>query len=466
MAENRIHMKEQPPEERIHNFKEVPYGYTEEEAVQEAERCLQCKKPKCMEGCPVNVDIPGFIKLVKEKKFIEAALTIKETNSLPAVCGRVCPQEEQCEIQCVLGKKGDPIAIGNLERFAADYEREHRTEQVSRIEPVHDEKIAVIGAGPSGLTAAGDLVRKGYRVDIFEALHKPGGVLTYGIPQFRLPKEIVFQEVEELVCMGVNLKTNHIIGKIITVDELLNEEGYAAVFIGTGAGLPMFLNIEGENLCGVYSANEYLTRSNLMKAYLDEAVTPILRGKRVITVGGGNVAMDSARTALRLGADESIIVYRRAKEQMPARNAEIHHAEEEGIIFNFLHNPVRIFGDENGYVCGMECIKMELGEPDASGRKRPIPIEGSEIRLDCDTVIIAIGNRPNPIIPSTTEGLIVTKWGTIEADAETGKTSMERVYAGGDIVTGAATVILAMGAGKSAASEIDRLLSGDTPEEG
>lgn len=457
MAEKRIIMKEQPPEKRIRNFEEVPYGYTEQEAVKEAERCLQCKKPLCMDGCPVNVDIPGFIRLIKEKKFIEAAEKIKETNSLPAVCGRVCPQEEQCEKQCVLGKKHEPIAIGNLERFAADYERNNRKNRISRIEKTRSEKIAVVGAGPSGLTAAGDLIRRGYSVDIFEALHKPGGVLTYGIPQFRLPKEIVFNEVEDLVSLGVNLKTNHIIGKIISVEELLNKEGYDAVFIGTGAGLPMFMSIEGENLCGVYSANEYLTRSNLMKAYLEESSTPILRGERAVTVGGGNVAMDSARTAIRLGAKESIVVYRRAREQMPAREAEIHHAEQEGIIFNYLQNPVRILGDEKGYVRGIECIKMELGEPDESGRRRPIPIQGSEFSLECDIVIIAIGNRPNPIIPATTAGLIATKRGTIEADPETGKTTMEKVYAGGDIVTGAATVILAMGAGKTAAESIDRL---------
>ncbi|MFC1479145.1 NADPH-dependent glutamate synthase [Planctomycetota bacterium] len=458
MVEKRVDMKEQPPEERVCNFKEVPYGYTPEEALFEAGRCLQCKKPRCVEGCPVNVDIPGFIKLITEEKFIESAEKIKETNSLPAVCGRVCPQEEQCEKQCVLGKKHDPIAIGHLERFASDYQRENSTKEVAKTEVTRKEKIAIVGAGPSGLTAAGDLNRKGYQVDIFEALHKPGGVLTYGIPQFRLPKEIVFKEVNELVKMGVTLKTNHIIGKIITVEELLNEEGYDAVFIGTGAGLPMFLKIEGENLCGVYSANEYLTRSNLMKAYLEDSTTPILRGERVVTVGGGNVAMDSARTALRLGAKESIIVYRRAKEQMPARNAEIHHAEQEGIIFNFLQNPIKILGDEKGYVKGMECIKMELGEPDDSGRRRPIPIEGSEFKLDCDIVIIAVGNRPNPIIPSTTKGLLISKWGTIEAD-ETGKTSMDHVYAGGDIVTGAATVILAMGAGKEAAEAIDKLFS-------
>jgi len=458
--EPRVKMQEQSPEERIKNFREVPYGYTPEEAMREASRCLQCKRPRCVKGCPVNVDIPGFIKLIAEGKFIEAAYKIKETNSLPAVCGRVCPQEDQCERECVLGKKHEPVAIGNLERFAADYQREHDTREVKPVEITRPHRIAVVGAGPAGLTAAGDLIRKGYKVDIYEALHKPGGVLTYGIPEFRLPKEIVFKEVDELVKMGVGLYTNHIIGKIITVEELLSTEGYAAVFLGTGAGLPLFLHIEGENLCGVYSANEYLTRSNLMKAYEEDAVTPILRGERVVTVGGGNVAMDAARTALRLGARESIIVYRRSREEMPAREAEIHHAEEEGVIFNFLQNPVRILGDERGYVRAVECIRMKLGEPDESGRRRPVPIEGSEFTIECDVVVIAIGNNPNPIIASTTPGLETGRKGTIVADEETGKTSIENVYAGGDIVTGAATVILAMGAGKKAAAAIHRSLAG------
>ncbi|MFC1581944.1 NADPH-dependent glutamate synthase [Planctomycetota bacterium] len=454
----RVKMQEQNADERRRNFKEVPYGYTPEEAREEADRCLQCKKPLCVEGCPVEVDIPGFIKLIAEGKYEEAAICIKTTNSLPAVCGRVCPQEEQCEKTCVLAKKFESVAIGNLERFASDYQREQCESTTKKVPVTRKARIAIVGAGPAGLTAAGDLIRLGYQVVIYEALHKPGGVLTYGIPEFRLPKEIVFREVAELVKMGAELHTDHIIGKIITIDELIKDEGFAAVFVGSGAGLPRFMRIEGENLCGVYSANEYLTRNNLMKAYEDEAATPVMRGNRVITVGGGNVAMDSARTALRLGAEESIIVYRRAREQMPARGAEIHHAEQEGIDFQLLTNPIAIMGDEKGYVTGMTCIRMELGEPDDSGRRRPVPIEGSEFDIACDTVIIAIGNSPNPIIPSTTPGLKMSRWGTIEADEETGRTSMPAVFAGGDIVTGAATVILAMGAGKNAAVAIDAML--------
>ncbi|MFH1706780.1 MAG: NADPH-dependent glutamate synthase [Planctomycetota bacterium] len=459
MVDARVRMQEQAPGERKSNFKEVPFGYTPEEAAREGKRCLQCKKPKCVEGCPVRVDIPGFIKCIVAGDHVRAAAVIKTTNTLPAVCGRVCPQEEQCEKLCVLGKKHEPIAIGNLERFAADFQREHDATPVQAIVQTRKERVAIVGAGPAGLTAAGDLLRKGYGVDIYEALHKPGGVLTYGIPEFRLPKAIVFKEVDELVQMGARLFPNHIIGKLITVAELFKQEGYAAVFIGTGAGLPMFLKVEGENLCGVYSANEYLTRSNLMKAYDSEGTTPILRGRRVVTVGGGNVAMDSARTALRLGAAESIIVYRRSREEMPARQAEIHHAEEEGIKFHYLQNPVKIIGDDKACVKAIRCIRMELGAPDESGRRRPVPVAGSEFDLECDTVIVAIGNRPNPIIPATTPGLTATKHGTIQADEATGLTALPGVYAGGDIVTGAATVILAMGAGKTAADSIDRMLT-------
>ncbi len=459
MVEDRINMREQDPKKRASNFEEVPFGYSEEEAIREAERCLQCKNPKCVEGCPVNVDIPGFVSLIKEGKFLEAADRIKQTNSLPAVCGRVCPQEEQCESRCVLNKKFESVAIGNLERFAADYQREHDTRETQQAEITQDKKVAIVGAGPAGLTAAGDLIRRGFNVDIYESLHKPGGVLVYGIPEFRLPKEIVFKEVDELSKMGVGIHMNHVIGRTITVEELMNEEGYSAVFVGSGAGLPRFLNIPGENLCGVYSANEYLTRSNLMKAYKENSETPIFKGKKIVTVGGGNVAMDAARTALRLGAETSTIVYRRSREEMPARNAEIHHAEQEGIIFNYLQNPVQILGDEKGFVRAVECVKMELGEPDDTGRRRPKPVAGSEFELECDTVIVAVGNRPNPLIPQTTPEIETSDWGTINADDDTGETSMANVYAGGDIVTGAATVILAMGAGKKAAAAIAEKLS-------
>lgn len=450
----RIPMREQDPSERSSNFNEVPIGYSEEEAVAEAQRCLKCKKPLCVQGCPVNVKIPEFIGLIAEGKFAEAAQKLKETNALPAICGRVCPQEEQCESKCILGKKGDPVAVGNLERFAADWERQHGEVTIPEKKLPNGKKIAVIGSGPAGLTCAGELVKDGFDVTIFEALHEPGGVLVYGIPEFRLPKQIVRQEINYLEKLGVRIEKNFIVGKTATIDDLLNEEGFCAVFVGSGAGLPSFMNIKGENLIGVYSANEYLTRSNLMKAFQNNAHTPIMKGKRVVTVGGGNVAMDSARTALRLGAEKSMIVYRRSETEMPARKAEIHHAKEEGIEFHLLCNPVEIKGNDDGFVKKIKCIKMELGEPDNSGRRSPKPVAGSEFELDCDVVIIAIGNKPNPLIPSSTPQLKVSKWGTIEADESNGKTSMKKVYAGGDIVTGAATVILAMGAGKIAAKSI------------
>lgn len=450
----RINMQEQDPAARIKNFNEVPFGYTEEEAVKEAQRCLQCKKPKCVEGCPVEVKIPEFIGLIAEGKFAESALKLKETNALPAICGRVCPQEEQCEIKCVLGKKGDPVAIGNLERFSADWERENTEIKAPEIKPKNGKKVGVVGSGPAGLTVAGELAKEGFDVTVFEALHESGGVLVYGIPEFRLPKEIVKKEIHYLELLGVKVVKNFVVGKTATIDELMQEEGFDAMFVGSGAGLPAFMRIPGENFIGVYSANEYLTRSNLMKAYKDNATTPIIRGKNVVTVGGGNVAMDSARTALRLGAEHSYIVYRRSEVEMPARNAEIHHAKEEGIEFNLLTNPIEILADEKGFVCGMRCIRMELGEPDASGRRRPVPVKGSEFEIECDVVIIAIGNKPNPLIPNTTPDIDVSKWGTIVANEADGRTSKKFVYAGGDIVTGAATVILAMGAGKVAARSI------------
>jgi glutamate synthase (NADPH/NADH) small chain len=446
-------MPEQDPRRRRHNFEEVPYGFTEELAMMEAKRCLKCKKPLCMTGCPVNIRIPEFIRLIEEGKFIEAAWKLKEQNALPAVTGRVCPQESQCEAKCILGKKGEPVAIGRLERFAADFERVAGDVQLPELPEPTGKKIAIIGAGPAGLTVAGDLIKLGHHITIFEALHEPGGVLVYGIPEFRLPKEVVKAEVDYLRRLGVDIKPDYVVGKAHTVDELLSN-GYDAVFIGTGAGLPIFMNIPGENLVGVYSANEYLTRSNLMKAFrFPEYGTAPVRSKKVITVGGGNVAMDSARTALRLGA-ESIIVYRRSRAEMPARAEEIHHAEEEGVQLMILRNPVRILGDEQGRVKAVECIKMELGEPDASGRRRPVPIEGSEFVIECDTVIPALGNRPNPLIPMTTPNLKTTRWGTLEADPDTLETTMKGVFAGGDIVTGAATVISAMGAGKTAAASI------------
>jgi len=452
-------MPEQAPEDRARNFEEVPYGYTEETAMLEAGRCLKCKKPKCIAGCPVNVDIPGFIALVQEGKFIEAAWKLKEQNALPAVCGRVCPQEEQCEKLCVLGVKDEPVAVGRLERFVADYERNSGNIKVPKIHAKTGKRVAVVGAGPAGLTVAGDLIKLGHEVTVFEALQEPGGVLTYGIPEFRLPKAIVQAEVDYLKKLGVRFVMDFVVGRNSTIRELLDKEGYGAVFIGSGAGLPSFMRIPGENLIGVYSANEYLTRSNLMKSYLfPKYDTPPIKRERVAVIGGGNVAMDSARTALRLGGDVTI-VYRRAREQMPARNEEIHHAEEEGIKFKLLNNPVRIIGDDHHRVVAMECIKMKLGEPDDSGRRRPIPIEGSEFTMELDTVIVAIGNKPNPLIPQTMPELETTKWGTIVVDEETMATSVQGVYAGGDIVSGAATVILAMGQGRIAAAAINQYLA-------
>ena len=450
-------MREQEPQVRARNFEEVPYGYSPEEAVEEAKRCLMCKKPGCVQGCPVNIDIPGFIGQIALGNFWEAMKIMKQTNTLPAICGRVCPQETQCEGQCVLGKKNEPVAVGNLERYIADWEATQNECVMCEMQPATGKKVAVVGAGPAGLTVASDLAKKGHSVSMFEALHKPGGVLVYGIPEFRLPKAIVEREVNFVRSMGVKLEVNHVVGKLKTVDELLKE--FDAVFVGTGAGLPSFMGIPGENHLGVYSANEYLTRSNLMKAYLfPKYDTPIVRGKHVATVGGGNVAMDSARTALRLGAEKSILIYRRSREEMPARSAEIHHAEQEGIEFNLLTNPVRYIADERGWVKAVECLRMDLGEPDASGRRRPVPVKGSEFQIPVDTVVVAIGNSPNPLIPQTTPGLETAKHGNVVADPKTGRTSKEGVFAGGDIVTGAATVILAMGAGRLAANSIDEYL--------
>lgn len=461
----RISMPEQEPKVRARNFGEVPLGYTPEQARAEASRCIQCKKPLCVEGCPVNVQIPRFVSAVAQGAFADAARILKETNSLPAVCGRVCPQEEQCEARCVLGKKGVPVAIGNLERFAADWERVNAPEAVTECNPHNGKRVAVVGSGPAGLTVAGDLIKEGFAVTVFEALHEPGGVLVYGIPEFRLPKAIVKKEIDSLARMGVKIMRNFVVGKTATIDELMTEEGFDAVFVGSGAGLPSFMRIEGENSVGVYSANEYLTRSNLMKAYLEDSRTPIMRGKHVVTVGGGNVAMDSARTALRLGAERSMIVYRRGENEMPARAAEIHHAKEEGIEFNVLCNPVTILSDDKGFVTGIRCIRMDLGEPDSSGRRRPVPHNGSEFDIPCDVVIIAIGNKPNPLIPDTTPDIAVSRRGTIVADETDGRTSKKFVYAGGDIVTGAATVILAMGAGKTAARSIREDLATKEPGE-
>jgi len=454
-----VPIPKQKPEVRRRNFNEVALGYTKEQAIEEASRCLQCPKPQCVQGCPVEIDIPAFIKLIREGKFDEAVRKIKEKNSLPAICGRVCPQEGQCQKFCVLGKVGDPVSIGRLERFVADWERE-RGVTIPEIAPPTGKKVAIIGAGPAGLTVAADLAKLGHKVVIFEALHRPGGVLVYGIPEFRLPKSIVQAEVEYIQKLGVELHLGYLIGRIYTIPELLKKEGFDAVFIGTGAGLPRFMRIPGENLGGIYSANEFLIRVNLMKSYaFPEYDTPIRIGKHVAVIGGGNVAMDSARSALRLGAEEVCIVYRRSREEMPARREEIENAEEEGIICKFLANPIRFIGDEKGWVKQMECICMELGPPDESGRRRPIPIKGSEFIMDVDTVIVAIGRTPNPIIQRTTAGLEVTRWGTIVAD-ENGKTSLEGVYAGGDIVTGEATVISAMGAGKKAARAIHEYLTG------
>lgn len=453
MAIPRQKMSEQDPLERKHNYDEVPYGFTKEVAIKEAQRCLRCKIPKCVEGCPVNIDIPGFIALIEQGKFLEAAQKIKEKDSLPATTGRVCPQETQCECKCILAHKGDPVSIGRLERFAADHEREFGNIKLPKIAPETGKIVAVVGAGPAGLTVAGDLIKLGHKVVVFEALHQPGGVLMYGIPEFRLPKKIVQAEVSYLTKLGVEIRTDYIVGKLLTVDELL-EHGYNAVFIGTGAGLPMFMGIPGENLVGVYSANEYLTRSNLMKAFMfPEYGTSPIYSKKAVIVGGGNVAMDSARTAVRMGA-QSTVVYRRSRKEMPGRDEEIHHAEEEGVVFHLLTNPKRILSDENGRVTGIECLRMKLGEPDDSGRRRPIPIEGSEFMIEADTVIPALGNKPNPIVPMTTPDLEMTKWKTIVADEATGKTSKDRVWAAGDIVSGAATVILAMGQAKIAAKSI------------
>ncbi len=454
---NKIPMREQTPQERVKNFKEVPFGYTEEEAVIEAKRCLACKKPSCVAGCPVEIDIPGFVSRIAEKDFKGAIKVLKQKNVLPAICGRVCPQEDQCEKVCVLCKKMEPVAIGRLERFAADWEAKSGIVDMPEKKPATGKRVAVVGAGPAGLVFAGDLVQMGHEVTLFEALHKAGGVLVYGIPEFRLPKAIVQREVEYIERLGVKLMTSFVVGNTQTVDELLQE--YDAVFLGTGAGLPWFMNLPGENYSGIYSANEYLVRSNLMKAYLfPQYDTPIVRGKRVATIGGGNVAMDSARTALRLGAEKSMIIYRRSKTEMPARIEEVHHAEEEGIQFEFLTLPVKYYGDENGWVKEMECLRMELGEPDASGRRRPINIPGSEFRIPADTVVVAIGQSPNPLIPQTTPDLQVGKHGNIIADEKTGKSTKKGVFAGGDIVTGAATVILAMGAGRIAAKSCDEYL--------
>lgn len=455
----KVPMPEQSPEERAHNFDEVALGYSEKEALAEAEKCLQCRNPKCVGGCPVEVPIRDFINLIREKKFMEAAAKIKETNSLPAVCGRVCPQETQCEAPCIYGIRNEPIAIGRLERFVADYARA-RGEDLPELAPKNGKKVAIIGSGPAGLTCAGDLIKIGYDVTIFEAFHKTGGVLVYGIPEFRLPKEIVTAEVEFLERLGVEIKCDHVIGKIRTIPEIMNDDGYDAVFIGSGAGAPNFMPIKGMNLTTVFSANEFLTRVNLMKAYkFPEYDTPVKIGQKVAVIGGGNVAMDAARTSLRLGAEEVTIVYRRSREELPARMEEVHHAEEEGVQFHFLVNPTEVLGDEAGNVIGMQCIKMELGEPDESGRRRPIPIKNSEFVMDLDTVIVAIGNSPNPIIPHTTPGLEVSRWGTIVIDDETGMTTLPGVFAGGDIVTGAATVISAMGQGKQAARGIHEFLS-------
>ena len=452
-----VPMPKQPPEVRICNFNEVALGYTEEQAIKEAERCLQCPEPKCVLGCPVGIDIPAFIKLLREGKFREAIRKIKEKNNLPAICGRVCPQETQCQMNCVLGKRGDPVSIGRLERFLADWEREHGVE-IPEKPPSTGKRVAVIGSGPAGLTAAADLARLGHEVVIFEALHEPGGVLMYGIPEFRLPKRIVQAEVDYVKKLGVTIKTNSVIGRLFTIPELLKDEGFDAVFIGTGAGLPRFLRVPGENLCGIYSANEFLIRVNLMKGCMfPKWDTPIRVGRKVAVIGGGNVAMDAARCSLRLGAEEVHIVYRRSRAEMPARKEEVENAEEEGIIFDFLANPVAFHGDEYGWLRQMECVRMRLTEPDESGRRRPVPIEGSNFFMDVDTVVIAIGQTPNPLIQQTTPGLAVSKRGTIIVD-ENMQTSIEGVYAGGDVVTGAATVISAMGAGKKAANSIHKYI--------
>lgn len=455
----KVPVREQAPDVRNKNFDEVCLGYNEEEAVEEATRCLNCKNAQCVKGCPVSINIPEFIHNVKEKNFAEAYKTIGKSSALPAVCGRVCPQESQCEGKCIRGIKGEAVSIGKLERFVADWARENNIKPEKSAES-NGKKVAVIGSGPSGLTCAGDLAKMGYDVTIFEALHEPGGVLVYGIPEFRLPKStVVASEIENVKSLGVKIETNVVIGKSMTIDQLIDEEGFDAVFIGSGAGLPRFMGIPGENANGVFSANEYLTRSNLMKAFREDYDTPIARFKKVAVVGGGNVAMDAARTALRLGAENVYIVYRRGMEELPARGEEVHHAIEEGIIFKTLNNPVKLIGDEDGRVCKMECVEMELGEPDASGRRRPMVIEGSNFQLDVDTVIMSLGTSPNPLIRTTTEGLEANKWGCLVVNEDTLETTRENVYAGGDAVTGAATVILAMGAGKQAAASIHEKLS-------
>ena len=455
----KVPVREQDAKERACNFEEVCLGYNADEAVAEAQRCLNCKNAHCVQGCPVSINIPGFVEKVKEGVFAAAYQVISESSALPAVCGRVCPQESQCEGKCIRGIKGEAVSIGKLERFVADWARENNIRPVGAAEK-KGKKVAVIGSGPAGLTCAGDLAKMGYDVTIFEALHEAGGVLVYGIPEFRLPKEnVVKKEIENVLSLGVKIETNVIVGKSVTIDELLNEEGYSAVFIGSGAGLPKFMGIPGENANGVFSANEYLTRSNLMKAFQADSATPIMESKKVAVVGGGNVAMDAARTALRLGA-EVHIVYRRSEEELPARVEEVHHAKQEGIIFDLLTNPVEILEDEKGWVKGMKCVRMELGEPDASGRRRPVEIPGSEFTLELDTVIMALGTSPNPLISSTTEGLETNKRKCIVASEENGQTSKAAVFAGGDAVTGAATVILAMGAGKAGAKGIDEYLSG------
>ncbi|MGC8764764.1 MAG: NADPH-dependent glutamate synthase [Brevinematia bacterium] len=462
VSKNAVPMREQPPEERIKNFNEVPYGYSEEEAIEEANRCLQCKNKPCVSGCPVNIDIPAFIKAIREKDYQKAIDIIHLTDSLPCVTGRVCPQEEQCQAVCVVGKIGEPVSIGRLERFVADWELDRKLKGVYKAnDSIKIQKngirVAIVGSGPAGLSCAADLAKMGYDVTIFEGFHELGGVLVYGIPEFRLPKAIVKAEIEALKNLGVQFVTNALIGRVLTINDLFNQ-GFKAIFIGTGAGLPKFMNIPGENLNGIYSANEFLTRVNLMKAYLEgEYDTPVLRGRRVAVIGGGNVAMDAARTAKRLGAEHVYLIYRRTEKEMPARIEEVHHAKEEGIEFLTLTNPVRYIGDERGFVKQMECLKMELGEPDASGRRSPIPIKGSEFIIDIDEAIVAIGTTPNPMIARTTPELKFKKGGEIEAD-EWGRTSMPGVFAGGDIVTGAATVVTAMGAGKKAAIAIDKYI--------
>ncbi len=466
MSLKKNEMPTQDPKVRAHNFDEVALGYTAEQAMDEAARCLNCKKPVCVMGCPVQINIPAFLSKAAKGDFEGAYETISFQSSLPAVCGRVCPQESQCEGKCVRGIKGEPVGIGRVERFVADYHNAKKDKESVKPTP-NGHRVAVVGSGPSGLTCAGDLAKKGYAVTIFEAFHVAGGVLVYGIPEFRLPKAIVANEIEGLKALGVEIATNVVIGKTVSVEELM-EEGYEAIFIGSGAGLPRFMNIPGENLKGVYSANEYLTRVNLMKAYLEDGETPVMKGGKVAVVGGGNVAMDAARTALRLGAEKVYIVYRRSMEELPARREEVEHAMEEGIEFLLLNNPVEIVGyrneedrrdPKNGFVTGMRCIKMELGDPDEKGRRRPVEIPGSEYLLDVDTVVMSIGTSPNPLIKDTTNGLEINRWGGIVVDEATGKTSLDGVYAGGDAVTGAATVILAMGAGKTAATAIDEYLS-------